>query len=677
MADHDETPELDLLPEENAEVQRIMDAEGLSSEDAVKAYFDRVAEEDQKNNPYDAPLDLSDPSSGDDNDDTSQSSSSQPKTPVPDPEVDFLGFLKHPQRDYLVTESQILGTMTDQYLRDFHSAETPLKKVGAQLLLLTGEAAAAENRYRTPHKGSELSPAQKKKNRAVSGMPAITKPKALLEQQVCDVLLHRYDIVTLDFSQGSGEAKTGMLAIYQDSGPNEGLYTTDIAVLHRHIKELNAAASANFVESTLKTLQYLAPLMTKTVDKRWIPVQNGIFDHENKVLRDFTPELVFLNKAPVAYRADAQEPVLIEPDGREWTLSGWIDSLSEDEGVPALLWEVLSAVLRPGEQWDQALFLHSSKGNNGKGTFVRLCRNLIGKKATTSIPMDKFSKPFALGALSHAQAIITDENPVGAFSKDLGDFKSIVTGDDFTLERKYENPVSLSFQGTVIQCVNDFPKSKDKSASYARRQLFIPFRMWFGGDGVERKYIKQDYLGRAEVLEYALKEVLHMDHTEFSHPEACQALHAQFQRENNPVVDFWLDLEDQFVWDLLPMKFLYELFQGWFRQNHPSGVVINRNDFTTYLHEILAESEEWDFDEKRRRIKPGKMMDAPEPLILEYDLKTWMNPGVSSTADWMKKVRPVMKSLYSGPRRNGPLGLNAIGEPPDDQAGPGGGEASD
>ena len=73
----------------------------------------------------------------------------------------------------------------------------------------------------------------------------------------------------------------------------------------------------------------------------------------------------------------------------------------------------------------------------------------------------------------------------------------------------------------MVQCLNEMPRIKDKSDSFYRRQLFIPFTKCFTGE--ERKYIKQDYLKRTEVLEYVLYRVLNMNYYELDTPQTCQA----------------------------------------------------------------------------------------------------------------------------------------------------------
>lgn len=485
-----------------------------------------------------------------------------------------------------------------------------------------------------------------------AGLLPFVPPRQLDELSIARVLLARRHIVAVDLA-GRGDPDLTMLALYMEEGPSRGLYVNDQTAIHRLVSEVRPSMTGSAVDSFMKSLKAQAPMLPRTTAAHLIPVNNGVFDHERQELQEFSPEHVFLAKSPVDYDPHAENPVIEMPDGQDWDVEGWIGSLSDDEGVPELLWEIASAIVRPGVRWNKAAFFHSSKGNNGKGTFCALLRNLVGPKGSASIPLANFGKGFALAELVHARAIIVDENSVGAFAKDLGDFKAVVTGDAFTLDRKYKDPLSITFSGMVVQCVNDFPKSRDKSASYARRQLFVPFRKWFGG-GDERKYIKDDYLRRPDVLRYVLRRAVEMQHSALSEPQACKDLLDQFQRENNPVKDFWMEHEAEFVWDLLPTSFLYELFVAWFRKTHPSGTPVNRNDFASLLVEVLAEHPDWLYKDPQRKHRPGTRMQEAEPLIIDYDLKSWMNASYTGT-DPGKRAHPLpLKANYIGVLRTSP-----------------------
>ena len=311
-----------------------------------------------------------------------------------------------PKKRKIEQEQELIHRVVDETLERLTAEpELPLEKVYARVLSELQFAVHLENSWRRPKKGDQLkgmSDAELKLNEAKHALPQITKPKALTEISVVKILLAREHVAAINLSGGPGTNETAALAVYQKSGEDEGLYSTNEATLAKMVSRMDPAMSSKGVDSVLAALKKEAPLVQKTVDPRYIPVNNGIFDHQEQCLLPFTPEKVFLTKSPIKYNPDAENVEIIQPDGTPWDVESWIQDLSDDEGVPELLWEVISASLRQGERFDQAVFLHSSQGNNGKGTFCAMIRNLLGPAGTTSVPMDKFSKPFALAGLVHA-----------------------------------------------------------------------------------------------------------------------------------------------------------------------------------------------------------------------------------------------------------------------------------
>lgn len=489
-----------------------------------------------------------------------------------------------------------------------------------------------------------------RRKEAGGNLPKLTSPKDLPESIMVKVLLARFPIRAIALRGGVVDSSHCLLGIYCDdlSDDRYGCYITDEAAIRRLAYDLKLTMTSNAAESLLKALKDHAPVVSRTREPHLIPVANGIFDHSKQELMPFSPDYVFLAKSPVRYVPDAENPVITQPDGEPWDVESWIDSLSDDEGVPELLWEIISAVVRPGVRWDKAAFFYSERGNNGKGTLCGLMTSLVGEDAAASIPMSAFGEEFKLEELIHAMAIITDENATEAYAKQLDKFKAIVTGDKFQLNRKHQSVVSMRFLGMVVQCVNGFPKSADKSDSFYRRQLWIPFKKWFGGDGVERKWIKADYLKRPEVLEYVLMKALHMQHTDLSEPETCRDLLEDFKLRNDPVKDFWDTFRQEFTWDLLPTGFLHELFQAWFRKTHPSGIPISINEFSSRLQSAVETDEIWDFSDTKKKHRPAGKMAVAEPLVLELGLENWQNSTYSGNDPNMKALPSPLKTNYCG-----------------------------
>ena len=121
-----------------------------------------------------------------------------------------------------------------------------------------------------------------------------------------------------------------------------------------------------------------------------------------------------------------------------------------------------------------------------------------------------------------SSAITADENDVGTYIDSAAKLKAAITGDTITINRKYLSHLKFKFKGVIIQCINELPRIRDRSDSFLRRILIVPMTKCF--TGCERKYIKEDYLRRQEVLEYVLYKVLNMDYDSLSEPQACRDL---------------------------------------------------------------------------------------------------------------------------------------------------------
>jgi putative DNA primase/helicase len=285
-------------------------------------------------------------------------------------------------------------------------------------------------------------------------------------------------------------------------------------------------------------------------------------------------------------------------------------------------------------------------------------RSLCGDGSYAAIPLVDFSKQFALEPLTRATAIIVDENDVGTFIDKAANLKAVITNDVIPIDRKFKTPISYQFYGFMVQCLNEFPRIKDRSDSFYRRQLFIPFDKCFTGR--ERKYIKNDYLHRPEVLEYVLYKVLTMNFYTLSEPESCKAALDEYKDYNDPVRQFLDEMLPQFVWDLVPFSFLYELYKAWFKKNSPSGSIQGRTTFVNDVCAAIQGNGEWYCQDRKAAIRPGSKMQASEHLIAEYDLKEWMNPSYTG-GDVDQICRPRLKSTYNGLLRY-TSGSNPVGD---------------
>lgn len=479
-------------------------------------------------------------------------------------------------------------------------------------------------------------------------------PQSLTFPQIALIVSTLYPVCRIATGGDNTDTEYDLLAIYQTDGEDKGIYVTSDEVFRSLARSYNYQMTKYEFNEFMIALRDMVPRKYRCTKPNLIAVNNGIFDYDTKQLLPFTPDLVFMAKSRIDYKDNPVNPVIHNPnDNTDWDVESWMNDLSDDPAVVNLLWQILGAIIRANVPWGKSAWFYSESGNNGKGTLCELMRELCGKGTYASISLSDMSKDFMLEPLTRATAIIVDENDVGTYIDKAANLKAIVTGDTIAINRKFKQAISYQFKGFMVQCLNEMPRVKDKSDSFYRRQLFIPFTKCF--TGAERKYIKQDYLHRAEVLQYVLHRVLHMDYYELDTPVSCQEALNEYKEFNDPVRQFMSEIMNQLVWDLVPFPFLYDLYRAWYTKNAGGrGEVKGSQTFKKEFLALLKEYPDWICQDPNKVHKPGKKMDDAEPLIMEYDLKDWMNPMMMSSNDMNKRCHPLLKTGYNGIVRANP-----------------------
>ncbi len=480
--------------------------------------------------------------------------------------------------------------------------------------------------------------------------------------QIAAAMIALHYVVRIN--EGGATSDRSQVAIYMTIGDKLGTYSTDEGELRRLIRRYSPNITRNQSQDLLQILLDQAPQVQVCNDRDVIAVNNGVFNYKTKELSNFTPDVVLLSKSPVDYVENPTSPTITHPeDGSTWELDEWVREVATvpdpdggpsmvDEEIVDTLWKIAGAVNRPLVNWNKAAFLYSTTGNNGKGTYAHFLRGLTGP-AATSIPLADMGKEFHLEGLSNFSAIICDENNVGVYLDQVGNLKALITQDVLLVNRKNKIPVAMRWRGLIVQCLNGLPVSKDKSQSFYRRQLFVPFRNRFEGGSIERKYIKFDYLQRKEVLEFALHKTLHLpDYYELQTPTAGQHVMNEYQIANDNTREFWYEIASELAWDIVPNAFLHDLYRAWMGRANPSSHPLGRNNFLAGLREVINESTEWRSPMDAATGQPqllrvGLAMDSPEKLIDEYDLTKWMAPGYTGN-NWQHRCVPAMPDRTRG-----------------------------
>ena len=450
--------------------------------------------------------------------------------------------------------------------------------------------------------------------------------KVLPPSAIATCILHR----ELKHTGLIGKSRaTAELVTYEDAGPDEGLYVPAEDRIRRLARQYHYTISSKDLNAVVESVRDSVSLLVESEDGDVVALANGLFDLRTKELRPFSPKVVLTSKASVAFREGATTCPVMD-DG--WSVDEWIRELANnDPEVEQLFWEIIAALFRPEHPFKKAALLYSPTGSNGKGTFLELLRHLVGVDRVATLSISDFGEQFLPEALCSAFAVLSDENEVGDFLRKAGAFKAWVTHDWIRINVKYGPARSVKGRGLCVFCVNELPASKDKSESFYRRFVAIPFLKRFVGED-ENSAIKNDYVKRPKVLEYVAHKALMMPWFDtFVTPAVCDKLLGQIRVENDPVLQFAEEFLPQFKWDLLPWRFSFRLYSAWMRKEVPSGHPVGSREFIKRMTDYVDKTPSCGWfvprgaDGNQKAMSTQNRIVGNEPLIVEYDLHEWMD----------------------------------------------------
>lgn len=407
--------------------------------------------------------------------------------------------------------------------------------------------------------------------------------------------------------------------------------------------------SQNVLEAYIGTLASDLPKVHSEVGGKLVALNNGIFNYTKQEFRQFSSDVVFMSKSSVNWNPTAQSPVIDLGPGREmvegigptpgtWEVMAWLKDLADgQEDIFTLFQQVMHAVLRPTYKWSKMVVLYSPVGNNGKGTYLRLLRALVGEDNAVTIPIERLGDDFGLSQLLPTagripQLIASDESDARYLDK-MATMKSLITQDTVVVNEKHKAAISLRWQGVIVQCMNSIPRTRDTGNSVTRRLIIAPFVKNFGAGGgktiPEIPEIGEAFVFRSDVLEFLVRYVLDKTcvtpFTRFIVPEASAELGHEQQLDSDPVLAFWETFKDEWAWNALPSRFMYDLYLVWQKRVNPAGTPVSSRSFSNSLKTIVTSADDgWEWS----RFRPGDRMDVEEPLIVEYGLiDAWGSHG--------------------------------------------------
>ncbi|NWG36007.1 MAG: hypothetical protein HXY31_00135 [Nitrososphaera sp.] len=313
------------------------------------------------------------------------------------------------------------------------------------------------------------------------------KKGALVEE-----LLHRFHIKTLD--------DTNEVLYYQN-----GIYRTGAeAKLIQELEQLGGHLITNHMRN-----EVLASIKARTY------VSRDEFDRNSDILNLATGLLsISTGQFKVhthEYLSLAQLPAKYDPKATCPNIMRFLRSTLDTEQFKVVV-RLLGYILMRSTQYEKA-FMLVGEGANGKSTFINLLTAFVGRENASSVSLQDLTQDrFALAELHKKMINVFADLKTDKIS-DTGHFKTLVTGDRIRAQRKHQQHFSFVNTAKLIFSANRIPETDDKSYSYFRRWVIIPFGKTFEGSDRDEHLIhklttEQELSGLLNVALVGLKRLV-------------------------------------------------------------------------------------------------------------------------------------------------------------------------
>lgn len=293
-------------------------------------------------------------------------------------------------------------------------------------------------------------------------------------------------------------------------------------------------------------------------DTQYLNLPNGLLDWRTGMLHPHDSHVASTIRLPVEWRPDATCPAI----------AAWFDEVLS-KGMQEFVEEVVGYLLLNDNPLHKALLLNGS-GRNGKGTFLRLLRALVGDENVSSVSPQALDENRFRGAelFGKVANLVGDVDPRTFRATEV--FKQITGGDTITAERKHQHPFQFRCRALMVAAFNTLPQTADTSEGFFSRWIVVPFTGYFPAGRADLGMLEklttptelQGLLVRAVA---GLQRV--MQRQAFALPSAVQEATTQYRQTADPVRSFLVEQVEACPDGFLPRTELYARYRTWSETN--------------------------------------------------------------------------------------------------------------
>ena len=365
-----------------------------------------------------------------------------------------------------------------------------------------------------------------------------------------------------------------------------------------YIRKLHPGIKTSFKNEVMDYISDITFRKAIYEEKDLINVKNGFL----KISLDGTVELLPHTKEYISFR---QFNAYYDPNLKSKLLQSTLYKFFDGDSEQLELFKQILGYLLMNDTIYGKCFFFVGLPSSGKSQILNMVRVFCGKRNVSNLSLNAFDDKYRPAAIVDKIANINADLEKAKI-RSTGNFKSLVTGDAITLERKYEHSFSYVSTAKLIFATNQYPDFSNDPEGIARRIVIIPCNHVFSRNDADfnpkigYELTQDDTL--SALLNMAIEGYISLNRNQgFTNTSKTEEAGKQFKLETNNVLR-WIDeaeiTEEKLLNEPIKLDFcgLYLDYQA-FCVNAGEEAKAQR-DFSATI------KQEYNFDTKNKRI-PG------------------------------------------------------------------------
>ena len=325
----------------------------------------------------------------------------------------------------------------------------------------------------------------------------------------------------------------------------------------------------------------------------FLPMKNGILNvaaaldemNEESLVESLfpplsppTPDLFCINGFDYDYDPAATCPRFLQ----------YLEEVQPNEENRKMLQMMTGLLLLPDTSYNVAFFLYG-QGGTGKTVMINVLEGVLGKDNSCCVPLANFAGRFDKIHLTEKLANLVGDMPIMPDSGRIADmeglFKSVTSGDEIFVERKFVDSRTARVTARCVFATNEMPHFSDRSNGVWDRLRLIPFNVVMRNTEKQDPHLIDKLLEeRSGILNWALQGLAELrEHTVFPQSEESRQAVEQLRAESDHEATFLGETVQADPEGEVGSMRLYRDYRGWCSDNGYNSPVCSARFKTALL----------------------------------------------------------------------------------------------